>query len=122
MLDDALNLAKDIGQNSPVAMRETVRLLRDQEVTMRCFNKHMIYYSRRKKICLKIYPAHSVITKRGFILRGSYFCSNITCHSALPCIIAGIYAAEKPINIYVCSQTYNLRLGSFNWVAFCEGL
>ena len=31
-------------------------------------------YDRRKNNCQKIYPAHSTITKRGFILRGSHFC------------------------------------------------
>ena len=31
-------------------------------------------YSRRKNNCQKIQLVHSIVTKRGFILRGSYFC------------------------------------------------
>ena len=34
------------------------------------------YYNRCKNTCLKILPAHSMITKRDFNLHGSYFCGN----------------------------------------------
>ena len=32
------------------------------------------YYSCGKNICQKIQPAHTMITKRDFILRGNYLC------------------------------------------------
>ena len=36
-----------------------------------------VLYSRHKNNCLKIWPAHFMITKRGFILRGSCFVRGI---------------------------------------------
>ena len=44
------------------------------------------YHSRHKNICQKIQPAHSMITKRDCISRGSCFCekyiivTNEVCH------------------------------------------
>ena len=57
-----------------------------------CYGSYFYnYYSHRKNNCQKIQPAHFMITKRYFILRGSCFCDdyfNISqhYHSVLTCI------------------------------------
>ena len=40
------------------------------------------YNSHRKNNCQKIKPAQYMITKRDFILRGSYFCEKCSCLGA----------------------------------------
>ena len=59
----------------------TVVKLPDQitdQVNVECFASLWELYSRHKNNFKKIYPAHSVITKRDFILRDSSFWEKYT--------------------------------------------
>ena len=49
------------------------------------YNMQPIYYSRRKNNCLKMSPAHSQITKRVFVSRGSCFCEKYSCSLFIIC-------------------------------------
>ena len=74
------------------------------------------YYSRRKNNCQKIQPAHSMITKRDFILHGICFCEQYISLSFgyKQCTLVGsnsVYVINRALTLHMVLRTAVLVFG-----------